>query len=965
MLKDGLFHPFLIPRVIAVFLSAGGLYAASEGLIGRGAIAQIVNRDPVTGAVTVDRNAFQLQTTDLGNDSGIGLPTDLPESVGEKIVIPVEPERQAPNGIILRIDQQYIEDNFSVPNSTATYTLDGDSIRANAFFELDTQEGSHRFAEGLEVIIRDSQNNEIGVPLVEFVRGSFDELDVLRVQDANGNIINLSDVEVIRTESFGPNDSVQVRVLHIESDGAPLSAASESGVYFTRDGQLIAEDSDDNDFDDGNYLNSVTGEGSADAVASVSSRESANLEETQELEPELRTEETVLEQETVTTTEVASDVISEERVRGSIETPDPNAMRLGHAVGVRTENDEQLVYNRYGGTVQLRAGSDGLSAAAQLPPLIGNPNVPPTLLTGELNFNPWVSDNEAGLSATVAVTQFLTRTHHIATDAFGNTIENPAPRGSRLVEPTGLFNNRRLVGYVPAVVGVDADDAQLSSQAGIFNLPADQAVVIKPLGAGQVGAGDAAYERNVGGYIIERTDGSMTFVPQWTEAGYAQDDITLAAGEAARIIYALVPQQAGQNLQVDQRYEVTTGPSGYQIVDGGFRIISADRQPQNFLREMAEVYAVEDTVQGSNAATPEFNGVQGTYITNGQLMPTVDINLPNAADARVGNEVSLLTAANPQPGQAAYARTTRAAGFYLGGSFTGGIGNQRDTIQQRLATSTIETDQQRTTLAVNQFLTPLTQVSFIRRDRLTTTDTPGTARFDISAAGELENTRFESTDEQLAAATTNVSFDVLSTETEITAGEEEQIESTTNTQVEVLARREVASDETAVSGSDSYANASPVQGEIALGGVLNFGNTPWTPAANTVRAELFFRDTVIGRGGSGSETGWRASLMFHPFGERQREAYQYDEFGNVVPLYKTEAVRDANGVQVMEEVVAADGSRVMLPVNRFVIDELTGDRIPQTVGTGRSQGPGLYVRAQDTWDDDDSLAVDGGVQLSF
>ena len=256
-------------------------------------------------------------------------------------------------------------------------------------------------------------------------------------------------------------------------------------------------------------------------------------------------------------------------------------------------------------------------------------------------------------------------------------------------------------------------------------------------------------------------------------------------------------------------------------------------------------------------------------------------------------------------------------------------------------------------------------MSFIRRDRLTTTDTPGTARFDISAAGELENTRFESTDEQLAAATTNVSFDVLSTETEITAGEEEQIESTTNTQVEVLARREVASDETAVSGSDSYANASPVQGEIALGGVLNFGNTPWTPAANTVRAELFFRDTVIGRGGSGSETGWRASLMFHPFGERQREAYQYDEFGNVVPLYKTEAVRDANGVQVMEEVVAADGSRVMLPVNRFVIDELTGDRIPQTVGTGRSQGPGLYVRAQDTWDDDDSLAVDGGVQLSF
>ena len=164
--------------------------------------------------------------------------------------------------------------------------------------------------------------------------------------------------------------------------------------------------------------------------------------------------------------------------------------------------------------------------------------------------------------------------------------------------------------------------------------------------------------------------------------------------------------------------------------------------------------------------------------------------------------------------------------------------------------------------------------------------------------------------------------------------------------------------------SDSYVNAAPVRGELALGGVLNFGNTPWTPAANTLRAELFTQETVFGRSSSSdTDLGWRAELMFHPFGEVRREGFQYDEAGELVPLYQTEPVME-NGQRVVDLLAAPDGTTVEVPVNRFVLDE-NGDRIPLKVGTGRSKGPGLYVRVEGDFDDGDETFVDGGLQFTF
>lgn len=156
---------------------------------------------------------------------------------------------------------------------------------------------------------------------------------------------------------------------------------------------------------------------------------------------------------------------------------------------------------------------------------------------------------------------------------------------------------------------------------------------------------------------------------------------------------------------------------------------------------------------------------------------------------------------------------------------------------------------------------------------------------------------------------------------------------------------------------------APVQGELALGGVLNFGNTPWSPAANTLRAEVFIRDVIFGRG-SGSETGWRAELVAHPFGERQRPAFQYDEAGHPVPVYRTLPVLATDNQPLIETLTDDSGATATVAVNQFFLDE-TGDRLPQTAGTGLPIGPGFYLRLEDLFSGDDGTRLHGGIRFDF
>ncbi|MGB5915950.1 MAG: hypothetical protein WBG63_13880, partial [Phormidesmis sp.] len=77
----------------------------------------------------------------------------------------------------------------------------------------------------------------------------------------------------------------------------------------------------------------------------------------------------------------------------------------------------------------------------------------------------------------------------------------------------------------------------------------------------------------------------------------------------------------------------------------------------------------------------------------------------------------------------------------------------------------------------------------------------------------------------------------------------------------------------------------------------------------------------------------------------------------------TEPMLDANGDQMMETLTDDEGNTAQVRVNQFVLDETTGDRILQQVGTGKARGPGAYVRIENVFDDGTEIA--GGLQLSF
>ncbi len=943
---------FSTQALLSALVAVGGL-----GLNARSAVAQTsptIYYDSNTGVVQVDNNAFDIQTGALENSSGIPLPAGLPTTTRESVAQPTNSRLLAPNRVELTPDVDYINEslnNILTPTTNGTtYQIQSESLRLTTQFDLNRSEGNHGFGEGIEATVYAPDGsvlaNESG-----FVRGDRVTLG------SDGN--PLPEQRQV-TVNYGANDKVELRVLNLPADNAQ---PSESGIYFSADGGFIVEDlpnGGDLDFNDGEYVRVSGGEGEAITLSELQevSVDTVTLETP--LDPELRQEE-VVATDVVRSLTAADEVSREERDWGEVEISDSaTTTRLGHATGARTAEREQLVYDRYSGASQVRLGSDGLSATGQLSPLVNNPKAPPTLVTGNVTFDPTVGDNEAGLTTTVGITQFLNRTHRVATDMFGNEISSPD--GSTLVEPVGLFNNRRWVGYVPATPEETVMGEQLFSVNGVFEVPEGKTVVIAPSDPNVVGRGNAAYTRNVGGLVIEDTNGALSFVPQWIENGFATEPTVLEADSAQRIIYALVPQQPGQALQIGERYAVNSGAEGYQIADGGFTIISADRQPQNFVEETAEVYQVEDTLPSGNMATDMFNGVQGVYIETpgGERIPTVDVGLTDEADARVGNGLFPLDIVEGDRGQMGYAKTTRAAGLYVGAALTGGIGNQEDSVRQINSTVQQATDEMRTRRTTNTFATPLIQRESVVLQNTETTQNSGIVSFDINYLGELTNVNFVEGED----GNTSVTSAELDRTSEIVKGEEFLASSMTLESRSLLDSELIERDQETTSSTDSYANFSSVQGELALGGVLNFGNTPWTAAANTLRAELFARDTVVGRAGDGGETGWRTELVFHPFGEVRREAYQYDADGNAVPVYQTEAARDASGQPLMETLVGAGGEAVIVPVNQFVVDE-GGDHIAQTVGTGKAKGPGLYLRAQDVLDDNEGTLIAGGIQFAF
>ena len=919
------------------------------------------------GAVRVNNNANEIRTGPLRNASNIPLPTALPAITSNGVAIDVDTTRQAPNSIQIRPDVSYIEETFNQvviddtlgPNTS--YDLQRSSLQVSTTFGLSRVPGQHGYAEGIQVTVISADGTR-GEPQTVFVRGG----RVTKGPDG-ATLPESGAIEV----TYGADDVVELRVLNIRRNRAE---PTESAIYFTRDfsddgriGEFVVEDMQDGgdlDFADGEYVQAPTGTGNAVAIATreIESRTETTETETVTLPPFINqvtsVDEVVVAGEAQTLVEETE--LTREQGRVEIDNGGTPSNLSGHASGVRTEADEQLVYSRYASTVEARLGSDGLSVSGQMRPLISNPNVPPTLLNGNLRFDPFVGDNQAGLTSTLGFTQYLTRTHRVAEDAFGNPVVRAGDEDAEaLLVPTGLFGNRQVVGYVPPT-----QDAPLASVDGIFELPANQGIVIAPPDPQRVGRGQSAYTDNVGGLIIEQADGQLSFVPQWTKDGYAQSPISLSPDEAARIIYALVPQQPGQNLQLDQRYAASAGAGEYIIADGGFRIISADLQPQNFVLETAEIYTVEDTVAAVNAATPEFNGIQGVYAeaVGGEPIATVDVSVAAEADARVGSVLSSVNAIGAA-GQQGYAKITRAGGFYLGGSLTGGLGNQEDTVLLSRVTTTSAIDEVFAQRTIETFSSARSQQEITTTESGTIDRNTGIAGFQINEAGELFNATFTPGPE-----TVTVILDQQVTRElgDIELGSQVLMETETTIDETPSSRtvREISREQETITTRESSANFSAVLGEVAVGGVYNFGNTPWTAAANTVRAEVFYRDTVFGRDAGDSEVGIRGEVVFHPFGEVKRHAYQVDAAGEVVPVYQTEPVLDATGRQITELVTNDTGESVEIPVNQFLLDE-AGDRVAQQVGTGRAKGPGAYLRVENAFGNDSGVEVAGGIRLAL
>jgi hypothetical protein len=295
------------------------------------------------------------------------------------------------------------------------------------------------------------------------------------------------------------------------------------------------------------------------------------------------------------------------------------------------------------------------------------------------------------------------------------------------------------------------------------------------------------------------------------------------------------------------------------------------------------------------------------------------------------------------------------------------VGNQEDAVTTTTATFLNQRDvlfQQTTT---NTFVTPRTLVDTSTTDTVTTTTVSaqqtGELDFDVAPDGNLTNVTFLLEDPQTFTETviqerpTTIET-IIREDPEFLAASE-----TIAADPVVLTEQTELIDQQITTYQETFPNVSPLLGELAIGGVLNIGNTPWTPAANTLRAELFTQGTVIGGGNDGAATGWRVEAIFNPFGEQQRPAYGVDLAGNVTPIYQTQPALDANGQQLVTLLANASGHSIPVDTYQFVLDE-AGERIPKTVGTGTPIGPGAYLRLEDIFRED-GMTLEGGLTFNF
>ncbi len=226
--------------LMTLHLATGGF-----GLLAPSAFAQSIIRDSATGSVQVDNNAFDIQTGALENRSNIPLPAHLINVTRERQAQPVISSQQAPNSVEINLDVDYIDRSFNQlidqETDNTSYSLQPASLQMTTRFNLAHRSGAHIYGEGIQVTVTGPDGTLRSRESV-FVRG-----DRVTLGPDGQPLSATAELNV----TYGAHETVELRVLNIRKNG---EAPSDSGIYFSRDGEFRVEDlpnGGDLDFNDG------------------------------------------------------------------------------------------------------------------------------------------------------------------------------------------------------------------------------------------------------------------------------------------------------------------------------------------------------------------------------------------------------------------------------------------------------------------------------------------------------------------------------------------------------------------------------------------------------------------------------------------------------------------------------------------------------------------------------------------
>jgi hypothetical protein len=868
----------------------------------------------------------------------------------------------APRSVELSISPMRVQEGLQ--NVLPGATIDPSSLRSQADFELKTATGKADYAQRLTAFVVDKDGNKKGEPIVLTTRG--DKVT------SDGSPSPLPTAAKGSLE-FGATDKVVVVAQNIrENGGKPF----DSGIFVVTDeGKFVRLSVEDlkkgGDFDLNDALTNNGFQALGRAVITRTTQE--KIEEPFSQVTDKPTEQVATSSSTkarVESTQYQTQTV--ETTRGRLAPTDIELERLTFAQGVRVNGNGILAgvqKFRPGSTIEVTTDQK-IKASFQTRPRSDTPGLFTTTVTAK----PTAAPGEPLLQITAGGTKYLNPTHRTVTDASGAPARDPNNPKDVLRVPTGIGGDpTRVRGYVPSVPEKVTPGVALTPVNGIITIPQGQGAVIQPPKVGEVGRGNSWYENNVGGYLAVSPDGSKTtFHPQWNKGGFEKKPISFAPDEVSKVIYALVPQQPGLNLEIGKTYSVTPTSNGYEISDpkGGskpFKIIAADKLPENFTPETSTIFAVEDTFPKNLGINNAFGLVQSAHrqIPGGPLISTKDNQNPQGADARVAvNAATPPTVIPAVSGQDPYLSPKTSVGaFFVSAGISTKIGfvpvETQGTTSNFQTTNTYQDSIESTeiTLGVDRTTTPGVT------SKTSTTNSTEQVKFAVNNKGELTDVKTSPISSSTIVTSASALKPQDGTTTFIATGPSTTTDKVISSELTSLTTELISQDVTTKKSQALAIAPGTARGE--LGYVHNIGgNTPWTDAANTISAGIYGQTVVIGSPDSRQgEAGFFLKGLVNLGPEERAQAFRYNEGTKTMePLYKTKPVLGQDGNPLRERISLKNGTVRDVYIEEFERDP-KGNLIPLELGTGNAKGPALTFHVEQPFNG--GLRFKGGLQFNI